>query len=200
MPRPTRVVNRGPAAAPENRRAILEAARRTFASGGYLVPLSVIAREAGVSQGVMYRHFGDRFDLAVAVFEQNFIELEACADSTPQAFGRVWRLVLQQTVTAAAFVELMVESRRARPDYDGGQRILDLFSATLPQAQAANLVPADVTVADVERAWRMAFGIVTTAESNDRIWDDLTQAGLLRWASSAVGSGPAGADGHASAT
>ena len=70
-----RAGNRGPAAAAGNRRALLRAARDLFAQKGYNVPLSAIARAAGVGQAVLYRHFPRRLDLAFAVFEENFADL-----------------------------------------------------------------------------------------------------------------------------
>ena len=73
--------NRGPAAAAENRAAILGAARRLLAEQGYDIPLSLIAREAGVSQGVMYRHFRSRLELALEVFEDNFVAMEDIVES-----------------------------------------------------------------------------------------------------------------------
>src|SRR5690606_39484170 len=62
--------NRGPAAAAENRAALLAAARRLFAERGYHAPLSAIAREAGVGQGSLYRHFPQRELIAAAILEE----------------------------------------------------------------------------------------------------------------------------------
>ena len=84
MPRPTGRVNRGPAAAAGNRRAILAAARRLFAAHGYNVPLHTIAQEAGTGQGTLYRHFPTRLDLALAVFETHFAELTAIAQDADE--------------------------------------------------------------------------------------------------------------------
>src|SRR3954447_20413240 len=113
MATPAGRVNRGPAAAIDNRRAILQGARRVMAERGYHVPLSAIARDAGVGQGVLYRHFSTRLDLAFAVFEENFRELEALAgEPGPDAFGRLWDRVVDLTVDSAAFVEMVVDARR----------------------------------------------------------------------------------------
>ena len=156
--------NRGPAAAADNRAAILEAARRLLADRGYHVPLSAIAREAGVGQGVLYRHFPTRLDLAFAVFDENFDELEAiAADASPEAFGRLWSRLLDLTVDASAFVEMVVDARRNLPDYDGAERLLRLVEATLPSAQEAGLASTRLTPADVLLAQRMAYGVVVTA-------------------------------------
>ncbi|HQV92079.1 MAG TPA: helix-turn-helix domain-containing protein, partial [Phycicoccus sp.] len=81
--------NRGPAAGPANRAALIAAARQLMAEQGVQVPLSRIAQEAGVGQGVLYRHFPTRLSLALAVFEDNFTELEGlAAQEDPQAYLR----------------------------------------------------------------------------------------------------------------
>ena len=87
--------NRGPAAAAENRAAILSAARRLLAEQGYDIPLSLIAREAGVSQGVMYRHFRSRLELALEVFEDNFVAMEDIVESGGErAIFQLWDWLL----------------------------------------------------------------------------------------------------------
>ena len=160
--------NRGPAAAPENRRAILQAARWLFAERGYRVPLSAIAREAGVGQGVLYRHFPSRLDLAHAVFEVNFTELERfAADESPGAFARFWHRVVNQTITEAAFVEMVVDARRTQEDYDGGPRLRRMITPLLARAHRAGEVPATLTVDDLVLVQRMVYGVVVTAHDDD---------------------------------
>lgn len=182
MPPARRAVNRGPAAAAANRAAILDAARRLFADRGFLVPLNAIAKEAGVGQGVLYRHFPTRFDLAFAVFEDNFVELERAARAGgPDAFGALWAVLLEQTVREAAFVEMVLEARSAQPDYDGDVRLRALIAMTLPDARKAGRIPAAVQVEDVLLAWRMVFGVVVTAPSASAAADDVARAlDLLR--------------------
>jgi AcrR family transcriptional regulator len=56
--------------AEERRRAIVEAALRVFSAGSYAgSTTSEIAREAGVSEPVLYRHFASKRDLWVACLE-----------------------------------------------------------------------------------------------------------------------------------
>jgi AcrR family transcriptional regulator len=156
-------VNRGPAAADDNRRAILGAARRLFAERGYHVPLYAIAKAADVGQGVLYRHFPTRLDLAFAVFEQNFAELEAMgADENPAGFLRLRSRLLDLIVESSAFIEMVTDARRQLPAYDGNQRLLVLVRASLSRAQSAGLAERDLTAEDVLIALRMAFGIVVT--------------------------------------
>ncbi|MBN8882325.1 MAG: helix-turn-helix transcriptional regulator [Salana multivorans] len=188
--------NRGPAAAAANRAAILAAAQRLFASEGFLVPLSAIAREAGVGQGVLYRHFRGRTDLADAVFEDNLVALEETAASAgPGVFAALWRELLEHTVTASAFVELVLQTRHAAVahdrsrdgshavphavPHDGARRLADLVGVALARSRAAGELDADLTTDDVLLAWRMAFGIVTTAPTPEQARADLAAARLL---------------------
>ena len=56
--------------AEERRRAIVEAALRVFSSGSYAGSTTAeIAREAGVSEPVLYRHFASKRDLWVACLD-----------------------------------------------------------------------------------------------------------------------------------
>jgi len=170
VPATSRRGNRGPAAAAGNRRAILDAARRLFTERGYRVPLSTIAREAGVGQGVLYRHFPTRLDLAFAVFEENFAELEAiAADPGEGAFGRLWSRLLEMTIAESAFVEMVVDARRALPDRGDDRRLLALVEATLPRARAAGLVDPALTADDVLLAQRMVYGVVVTETDPVRV-------------------------------
>ena len=181
MPTPSPSVNRGPnrgpAAASDNRAAILAAARRLFAARGFHVPLNAIAKEAGVGQGVLYRHFPNRLDLAFAVFDGNLTDFEQlAADPGPETFERLWNLLLEQTVREAAFVEMMLEARESGTDYDGEERLRAAFSSALARAREAGRAAGTLDVEAVLLAWRMAFGIVTTAPSPSEAWSALERA------------------------
>lgn len=163
MPSAPRRVNRGPAAAAPNRHALLDAARRVFAAQGYHAPLSAVAREAGVGQGVLYRHFPTRLDLARAAFEENLAELEKiAAEPGAEAFERLWRRLVEMTVGTAAFVEMAVDARRQLAQDDGERRLRACIDATLPAARAAGRVTDSLSTDDVVLAQRMVYGVVVT--------------------------------------
>ena len=177
MATPSARVNRGPAAADDNRRAILSAARRVFAERGYRVPLNAIAREAGVGQGVLYRHFPARLDLALAVFEDNFAVLETlAADPDSGAFARLWSRLVELTIETSAFVEMVIDARENFPEYRGHARLVDLVEATLPRAQRAGLADVGLETDDVLLAWRMAFGVVVTTADRAQVRPAVTRA------------------------
>ncbi len=165
MPPKTRERNRGPAAGPGNRQALLAAARKLFAERGYHVPLSAIAKEAGVGQGVLYRNFPRRLDLALAVFEENFVELEAIAAGTDaRTFFRLWSRLLDLTIQDTAFLEMTIDARRTMTDYRGAERMQALIEPPLVRAREAGMVDPELTVQDVMIAQRMAFGLVVTTD------------------------------------
>jgi AcrR family transcriptional regulator len=60
--------------------ALLEAAKTVFRSSGVDAPAKEIADLAGVGVGTLYRHFPQRSDLVVAVFQRG---VDACADAAP---------------------------------------------------------------------------------------------------------------------
>jgi AcrR family transcriptional regulator len=61
-----------------NRARIIQAAREAIAGGGE-VKLNAIARQAGVGQGTLYRHFPTREDLLAEVYQEDVGELVAAA-------------------------------------------------------------------------------------------------------------------------
>jgi AcrR family transcriptional regulator len=61
--------------------SLLKAATAVFAKSGVDAPVREIAERAGVGLGTVYRHFPQRSDLIVAVFQSN---VDACADAAPQ--------------------------------------------------------------------------------------------------------------------
>ena len=64
--------------AAENRARIVQAARAVIASSDEL-RLNAIAKQAGVGQGTLYRHFPTREDLLAEVYRQDVDELVAAA-------------------------------------------------------------------------------------------------------------------------
>jgi AcrR family transcriptional regulator len=58
--------------------ALLDAAKSVFAESGVDAPVREIASKAGVGVGTVYRHFPQRSDLVIAVFQHS---VDACADA-----------------------------------------------------------------------------------------------------------------------
>ncbi len=74
---PSAAVNTERADAARNRRKVLDAAERLFAERGVeQVSMDEIAHAAGVGKGTLYRRFGDRSGLAMAILDANDRELQ----------------------------------------------------------------------------------------------------------------------------
>jgi len=75
--------------AARNRRAVLEAASRIFASAADpgTVTMDDIAAEAGVGKGTLFRRFGDRAGLIRAVFDTQISDLVKAITSGPAPLG-----------------------------------------------------------------------------------------------------------------
>jgi len=99
--------NRGPAAAAENRRALIDAARTLFAEQGFSVPFSAIARRAGVGQASLYRHFPDKETLGISIFEENLGLLEERSIGLHELLVAV----AEQAKVSASLLEVLLTSR-----------------------------------------------------------------------------------------
>jgi AcrR family transcriptional regulator len=71
----------------DNKRShIIETALRLFAEKGYdRSSIALIAKEAGVAQGLMYNYFNSKDELLLAIFQQGFMEIQATLAPVLQA-------------------------------------------------------------------------------------------------------------------
>lgn len=82
--------------AQRNALVIVEAAARVFAREGVDAPVRLVAVEAAVGMGTVYRHFPTRADLVVAVYRHQVEELAAAgprllaSSASPMAAVRSW--------------------------------------------------------------------------------------------------------------
>lgn len=152
--------NRGPAAAPGNRAALLASARRLFAEQGYAVPLSAVAKDAGVGQGSLYRHFPTREALATAVVEETMTRLRdrAARLTGDDAFLVLWREVVDQLVDSGGFLDAALGPRGAADGSAHSEELARLLEGPLGRARAAGLVGPDLTVEDVMLTLAMVHG------------------------------------------
>ena len=121
-------------AAARNREAIIEAAHQLFADNP-LVPLSDVAKTAGVGIGTLYRHFPTRDDLILAVYRHDTDRLMSTADE----------VLARQDSAKAAFIEWFETlSAYIRPKHGLGDA---LHSAAAQEAVAESWGPASAAVA-----------------------------------------------------
>jgi len=160
--------NRGPAAGPENRRALLEAARAVFAESGVSGPFSAIAKRAGVGQGSLYRHFPDRTALAAAVFEENVEAIEAHTAPEDRTLEDLFDMIVEQAVVSTALIDLTVRNRHDRHVLVLGERFRDVVERLLARERAVGHVGAHVETADVMLAVGMLAGELARTDPADR--------------------------------
>ncbi|MEU0538494.1 helix-turn-helix domain-containing protein [Nocardia sp. NPDC005978] len=101
----------GPAVAPANRQALLRAAREAFSEIGFGASLNEIAKRAGVGHGTMYRHFPDRIELAVAVFDSDIAAFEQFDSRRNGTLDDLLDVVAKAATSAAALTELLMTHR-----------------------------------------------------------------------------------------
>jgi AcrR family transcriptional regulator len=160
--------NRGPSAGPENRRALIAAAREIFAVDGYAAPLSAVAKKAGVGQGSLYRHFPDRTALAVAVFDENLADLESLVASPDTTIDDLLNRIVEQARVSSAFIG-MVRANPLDPRVTPiGGRMLGVITQLLVHEKAAGRLGAHVLAEDVMLAIEMLSGVVANAEPEQR--------------------------------
>jgi TetR/AcrR family transcriptional regulator len=89
------IATRLPAA--ERRRALVDTALRVFAEGSYRgTTTAEIAREAGVSEPILYRHFASKRDLYLACIEASWERLRA-----------VWDRAIEDAVSSNEYLPAM---------------------------------------------------------------------------------------------
>lgn len=176
--------NRGPSAAEANRRALLAAAHEVFGERGIDAPLSAVAKRAGVGQGSLYRHFPDRAGLALAVFEDNVLGLEALAQEPGVTLEMLVRALTDQIVGSVAFVDILTatsEDPRVVALADRVKRVLadvaadgrstvtadDLLLAVGMVAAVVARAPAEQRRAVADRAWVLLWrGLEPAADTH----------------------------------
>ncbi|WP_166432844.1 TetR/AcrR family transcriptional regulator [Nesterenkonia salmonea] len=147
--------NRGPLAGPENRQSLIDAGRAEFIAHGASVPLSRIAKRAGVGQGSLYRHFPNRFALAVAVFEQNLQEIRRRVAVSSSPYSVFLSTVEQQASEASVIIDL-VASGEAQAEAESLRRDLrELVTEVFDAASAAGELAPHVTAVDLLSAVQM---------------------------------------------
>jgi AcrR family transcriptional regulator len=144
--------------AAERRQAILESAMRVFSQGSYAgATTAEIAREAGVTEPVLYRHFASKRDLYFACLDEAWTRLkEALAaviaevgpEQAPLAIGRTGLglralRVLPPNLWIAGIVEASEDDEIARHVRAHMREVHDFIADTLRKAQELGAIPAE---------------------------------------------------------
>ncbi|GAA2060551.1 TetR/AcrR family transcriptional regulator [Williamsia deligens] len=140
--------------AERNRTEIVDAARRMLVEDGD-VTLSRVARQAGVGQGTLYRHFADRDALIRAVYAAEIddlarLALRSAAGGDPVAGLRTWLSRLADYAVVKRGVMTAVSSSTWTEVSSETHGVLgEAVSALLGAGRAVGVVRDDVDARDV---------------------------------------------------
>jgi AcrR family transcriptional regulator len=191
--------------AEERRRTIVQAALRVFSSGSYSgSTIAEIARDAGVSEPVVYRHFQSKRDLWAACLDEAWEEFRAGFDGVveeliatsgdrdggdggvvrggllvPPAVAR-WKKALMPNLWIQGITEAG-EDREIRRHVARHMRVAhDHVAAALRRGQEVGVIPADRSP-EVE-AWMMIAGglLRSVADRVGGLLDDDDLAAIQR--------------------
>jgi len=139
-----------------------------FATRGLDAPLSSVAKEAGVGQGSLYRHFPTRYSLALAVFEENVDELEKIAAVEGSTLGDLLRAITAQAIVSTAFFEMI----QIEKTDDAGRQLIDhigsIFSPKIADARAGGQLAEWITTDDVLLGVAMLAGALSKTHHDER--------------------------------
>jgi AcrR family transcriptional regulator len=168
----------------ERRRAIVEAALRVFSSGSYAgATTAQIAREAGVSEPILYRHFSSKRDLYFACLEEAWQRIRGKIEATMKELGptRGWNAlgpatmremkVVLPSLWMQAITEAGEDPEIRRFVRRHMRAVHDFFADNLRKVQETGAIPADRD-ADAE-AWIFVAGSLLVSVA-DRLGGPLT--------------------------
>ncbi len=146
--------------AQRNIEAVVDAATAVFAESGVDAPVREIASRAGVGVGTLYRHFPQRSDLIVAVFQK---EIDACAGAADrlgttyepdEALARWLRRYTTLIATKRGLAAALHSGDSAFDALPGyfDQRMEPALRSLLDAAATAGKIRADVAPGDLLRA------------------------------------------------
>lgn len=140
------------------------------------VPLSVLARRAGVGQATMYRNFPDRDALILAAYDREVTQLVASAsillaERSPDAALRAWISGLARFARSkSGLSEAIQQASRAAggPPHPGLVRIRSAVDELLDANRRAGLIREDITADDVMLLIAGIWDMPPGADGEDR--------------------------------
>ncbi|MFY0510127.1 TetR/AcrR family transcriptional regulator [Streptomyces anulatus] len=140
----------------ENRERILRAAREAYALHGIDVPISAIARRAGVGVATLYRRFPTRASLITEAFAEQLAECagvldEALEDPDPwHGFCTVFRRICAMQAADRGFTHAFLSRFPGGTAYAGERdRAEEGLALLVRRAKAAGALRPDFDVSDV---------------------------------------------------
>ena len=166
--------------AERNRTRILDAARQAFAEQGLDVPMTEVARRAGVGIATLYRRFPTNDDLVAAVFVG---KMDAYADVAEAAlevedpwtgFSDYVRSVCEMQAADAGFADVLAPSPRSAFD-DQRSRAFRAFTKLVQRAKDAGALRPDFVHQDLVMLLMANAGLAHASSGNARAWMRFTE-------------------------
>jgi AcrR family transcriptional regulator len=142
--------------ASERRKAIVDAALRVFSDGSYAgATTAEIAREAGVSEPILYRHFGSKRDLYFACLDEAWLRIRTRIETKIVQLGAAegWQAigpatmremkVLLPSLWMQAITEAGEDPEIRRHVRGHMREVHDFFAETLRAVQREGAMPPD---------------------------------------------------------
>jgi AcrR family transcriptional regulator len=185
-----RAANRGPKAAAGNRAALVAAAREVYAVHGLDAPLSLIARRAGVGQGVLYRHFPDRDAVAAAILEENVREIEQAAAVEGATLAGVLGVLTWHQVQSAAFIGLLHAEGARDPAHRFAWELAERVERALRGCLPAGHHPGAPAAPDARDDLMLAVAMVSGAVTGGATREERERRALAAWRLLGITVGP----------
>ncbi|MBV8256952.1 MAG: TetR/AcrR family transcriptional regulator [Actinobacteria bacterium] len=135
--------------AAERRQALVETAIRVFAEGSYRgTTTAEIARAAGVSEPILYRHFASKRDLFLAALDHVWAQARDAWKDAP-TWAPDHQLVVRQSkfllaeLWAQALTEAADDAAVRQHLHDHLQNVHDFVAAAIRQGQEAGVIQPD---------------------------------------------------------
>ena len=170
-----------------------------LASDGADVPLYRVARQAGVGQATLYRHFPERALLAAAIYEHRLGQVAALAAARagdPRAFLLLIQALIEEETRTPGLLRVLREGREGERYFQYlTNRVLELLDEPLRTARAAGTVRGDFQLDDVQIVFAMLEGAVEEADASGRPQFALRAFELLARGVAEPGKWPAASSG-----
>lgn len=129
----------------------------------------MIARDAGVGQGSLYRHFPDRESLVLAVFDADVTDIETLAARSDSTLDDVLAVIVKQVTLSTAFIAMLAPRSGADARFvDVGRRMLMLLDAKLADPRQRGTIRGDLNGSDLLLAAGMLAAVLMKTDECDR--------------------------------
>lgn len=176
MPTNSRARPKLRADAARNRAAVLDAARTRLAAGDHALPMNLLAKQAGVGVGTVYRQFPNRQvlleTLAIDAFERLAEVAEQAAHEPDVAAGlnRFFGAVVSAELDDPSLAAVLSSDSFTCPETTTAGRVLTAAAtALLRRGVAAGLIAPDIEPPDLQNLIAGTVHAVRAAADRDRL-------------------------------